>query len=49
MPSGSWSTEMILRFCKIALYSGRMVRKSTDISNGAARMAQIAICVLDCS
>lgn len=49
MPRGSWSTAMIFLFCRMALYSGRIVRKSTDMSSGAARMAQMAIWVLLCS
>lgn len=40
---------MIFLFWRIALYSGLIVRRSTDIRSGAARMAHRAICVLLCS
>lgn len=47
-PNESWSTAMIFLFCNIALYSGRIERKSTDIKRGAAIIAHIAIWVFDC-
>lgn len=49
MPSGSWSTERTSKFNRIALYSGRIVRKSLDIINGADQIAQMLIWALACS
>lgn len=48
-PRGSWFTAITALFCRMALYSGRIVLRSTDINKGAANIVHMAIWDLDCS
>ena len=49
MPSGSWLMPMAPRFCRMARYSGPMVRRSTELSSGEAITTHSAIWALLCS